>query len=96
MEAGKFSRAFGGWATFDDVPNVTYAQTQLAITSELTSKSGPLYVVEVQVTKTINAQVGVVGEQGSAAGGGNQLHFLVPLAERSSLFEYISDSGRAL
>lgn len=90
------SRAFGGWATFDEVPNVSYARNQLAITTEMKSATTPLYVVEVQVTRPINAQVGVVGEQGAAAGGGNQLHFILPPGERPQVFQYVAGTGRVL
>ncbi|MDA7418214.1 DUF637 domain-containing protein [Xenophilus arseniciresistens] len=90
------SRAFGGWATFDEVPNAAYARNQLAITTDMKPSSMQLYVIEVQVTKPINAQVGVVGAQGAAAGGGNQLHFFLPPADRSSVFSYVAGSGRAL
>jgi len=34
------------------------------------------YVVELEVIKPVNAQIGVVGPQGSALGGANQLNFL--------------------
>jgi filamentous hemagglutinin len=89
------SRAFGGWATFDDVPNVAYARNQLAITFDM-KPSTDLYVVEVQINKPINAQVGVVGAQGTASGGGNQLHFFLPAGERANVFTYVAGSGRAL
>lgn len=96
MERGDVSEAFGGWATFDDVPNAAYAGNELAMTSALTGKAGQLYVVEIQVTKSINAQVGLVGAQGAAPGGGNQLHFFVPRDSRSSIFKYVANSGRSL
>lgn len=88
------SRAFGGWATFDEVPSQAYARNQLAITSEIKANVG--YVVEVKVTQPINAQVGVVGVQPGAVGGGNQLHFLVPPSQRGGVFEYVVGSGKAL
>lgn len=78
ISRGEFDRAYGGWATFDEVPNITYARNELAITQSLTDKGDRLYVVDVQVTKSINAQVGLVGAQGASTGGGNQLHFFVP------------------
>jgi hypothetical protein len=88
------TRSFGGWATFDDVPNQAYARNQLAITSAMKPEAG--YVVELKITQPVNAQVGVVGAQSGAAGGGNQLHFLVNPADRSKIFEYVANSGRAL
>lgn len=45
------------------------------MTGCMKSSDVQLYVVEVQVTKSINAQVGKVGEQGSAVGNGNQFNF---------------------
>lgn len=89
---GEFDRAFGGWATFDDVPTQTYARNQLAITRDMKPNAG--YVIEVEITKPINAQVGVVGAQGSAVGGGNQLHFVIGAADRASVFKVVG--GRAL
>jgi hypothetical protein len=90
---GEFDRAFGGWATFDEVPNVAYARNQLALTADMKSTSSTLYVVDIQVTKAINAQVGAVGAQGSAAGGGNQLHFFVPRDDRRSVFRVVGGSA---
>jgi hypothetical protein len=86
------SKLFGGWATFDDVPNQAYARNQLAMTTSMKENVG--YVVEVEIIKPINAQVGVVGAQDAAAGGGNQLHFLIPPGERSSVFRVVG--GRVL
>ena len=89
------SRSFGGWATFDSVPNQAYARNQLAITPAFKPNVG--YVIEIEITKPIQAQVGLVGSQGGAAvGGGNQLNFLIPPIDRSNTFKYVSGSGRAL
>lgn len=52
------------------------------------------YVVELEITQPINAQVGVVGAQGTAQGGGNQLHFIIPPQDRVSVFKVIG--GRVL
>jgi hypothetical protein len=94
IEKGDASRAFGGWATFDDVPNQAYARNQLAITPDM--KPNASYVIEVEITQPVAAKVGVVGPQGTALGGGNQLHFIVQPADRSSVFRYVPDSGKAL
>ncbi len=89
------SRSFGGWATFDNVPSQAYARNQLAIAPAFKPSVG--YIVEVEITKPITAQIGVVGSQGAAAGGGgNQLNFLVAAGDRSSVFKYVQGSGRAL
>jgi hypothetical protein len=85
-------RAFGGWATYDNVTSQAYARNQLAITQNMKTNVG--YVIEVEITRPIYAQVGVVGGQGAAIGGGNQLHLVVPLSERATVFKFIS--GRAL
>lgn len=88
----KTERAFGGWATYDNVSSQSYARNQLAMTTSM--KKDVSYVIEVEITRPIHAQVGVVGAQGAAEGGGNQLHFVVPPAERASTFKFIS--GRQL
>jgi len=89
---GQFDRAFGGWATYDKVPNQAYARNQLAITPEMKSNVG--YVIDVEITKPINAQVGVVGSQGASSGGGNQLHFYIKPQDRSGAFKVVG--GRVL
>ncbi len=93
-EGADLSRAFGGWATLDDVPSQAYARDQLAITSAMKPDVG--YVVELKIKQPINAQVGVVGAQDGATGGGNQLHFLVNPADRSKVFELVPGSGKVL
>ena len=85
---------FGGWATYDNVSSQAYARNQLAITQNMKSNVG--YVIRVEITRPVSAQVGVAGAQSGAAGGGNQLHFVVPLNERSTTFKYVANSGRAL
>lgn len=89
--AGDTSK-FGGWATYDDVTSQAYARSQLAITPSMKLNVGN--VIEVEITRPIYAQVGVVGTQGVAAGGGSQLHFVVPLGERANTFKVIG--GKAL
>ena len=88
--------AFGGFATFDNVISQAYARNQLAITNEFKRDVG--YVVELQITKPTNAQIGHVGTQNSGAvgGGGNQLNFLITGGERASTFQYVNGSGRVL
>lgn len=82
-------RSFGGWATYDNVTSQAYARNQLAITQGMRNNAG--YVIEVEITRPVYAQVGVVGGQGTAVGGGNQLHFVVPPGERVSTFKFISE-----
>ncbi len=86
--------AFGGWGTFDDVPTQSYARNQLAITPDMKAAVG--YVIEVEITKPVNAHVGVVGSQKGAVGGGNQLHFIVSVEDRTSAFKYVDGSARSL
>lgn len=81
------SRAFGGWGTLDDVSNQAYARNSLAITSDM--KKDVSYVIQVEVTQPVNAQIGIVGSQDGATGGGNQLHFNLPPDQRSSVFKFI-------
>lgn len=64
----------GNWATFDKVPSQAFARNNLAITEAFKKDVG--YVVELEVIKPVNAQIGVVGPQGAALGGANQLNFL--------------------
>jgi filamentous hemagglutinin len=89
VNGGRSDIRFGGWGTFDNVPNQAYARNQLALTTGMKENVG--YVIEVEITKPINAQVGVVGPQGSAAGGGNQLHFIVPPRDRASVFRVVGE-----
>jgi len=96
IQQGNFEAAFGGWATFDNVPNLSFARNELALTDAMKSSNSALYAIDVQIKKPINAQIGVVGEQGGADGGANQLHFFVPPADRSSVFQYVTGSGRVL
>ena len=81
---------------FDQVPSQAYARNQLAITSEFKRDVG--YVVELQITRPISAQIGYVGTQtaGQVGGGGNQLNFLITGGERASTFQYIKGSGKVL
>ena len=41
-------------------------------------------------------QIGKVGSQGAAAGGGNQLHFIMDASERAKVFKFVQGSGKAL
>jgi len=69
-------------------------RNQLAVTAEMKPSVG--YVIQVEVTKRISAQAGIVGAQGAAQGGANQLHFIVNAADRSSVLKYVLGSGKAL
>jgi hypothetical protein len=59
-------------------------------------KSGDLYVIQVEITQSINAQIGIAGAQKGAARGGNQLHFNLPPNQRTSVFQYVQNSAHGL
>jgi hypothetical protein len=79
----------GNWATFDDIPSQAFARNELAITSEFKKDVG--YVVELEVKKPLNAQIGIVGQQGSAIGGANQISFMFPKYEGGQYFKLLSE-----
>jgi hypothetical protein len=56
--------------------------------------SGCVTVTEDQALKTVNAQLGLVGQQGAAAGGANQMNFLFERGAGGKYFKW--SSGRAL
>jgi hypothetical protein len=53
------------------------------------SKKDVGYVVELEVIKPVNAQLGTVGRQGSAPGGANQVNFLFPRREGAQFFKVV-------
>lgn len=68
----------GNWATFDDVAAQVQARQNLAITSGF--KSDVKYVIEYEVVKPVDANIGFVGAQttstgGTLRGGGTQMEF---------------------
>lgn len=77
----------GQWATFDQVPTQAFARNNLALTPSM--KADVSYVVELRVTKPVNAQVGIVGAQAGATGGASQLNFMFPRAQGGQFFEVI-------
>ncbi len=77
----------GNWATFDDIPNQAFARNNLAITNEFKKDVG--YVVELEVVKPVNAQIGTVGQQGAAGGGANQLNFLFEQRNGGEFFNVV-------
>lgn len=84
----------GNWASFDNIPNQTFARNNLAITPAFKTDVG--YVVELEIVKPINAQVGVVGAQGSATGGANQLNFLFQQRNGGEFFKLVEGSAKVL
>ncbi|WP_228768307.1 hemagglutinin repeat-containing protein [Limnohabitans sp. DM1] len=77
----------GNWATFDNIPNQAFARNNLAITNEFKKDVG--YVVELEIVKPVNAQIGVVGSQGGAAGGANQMNFLFEQRSGGEFFKVV-------
>lgn len=72
----------GGWATFDDVTSVAIDMRQRsAITGGFKDpKSGPFYVVQMEITQPVQSNIGFVGPQtdttgGLLRGGGTQVQF---------------------
>ncbi len=114
LDAGKsdFSKVrLGGWATFDDVGSVAVDMRQrAAITGEFKpNSSGPFFVVEIQVQKALNSNVGFAGAQvskekladGSVTtlnsilrGGASQAEFLIPPAERTQYLRPVTPPKR--
>ena len=89
LRSNKTEIQLGGWATLDNVPSQAYVRNQLAITPDMKSNVG--YVVELEVTRPIPAQIGVVGPQGGSSGGGNQLHFILDRNARNSAFKVVRE-----
>ena len=78
----------GNWASFDNIPNQAFARNNLAITNEFKKDVG--YVVELEIIKPLNAQIGVVGKQGGAGGGANQMNFLFEPHNGGEYFRRVS------
>lgn len=89
MQSGDFNNVkLGGWATFDEVKSVPVDMRQkAAITSAFKPPSdGPFYVVELEVKKPVDVNVGFAGPQQAGAknlrGGATQAEFLIPSTEK--------------
>ncbi|WP_240435854.1 hemagglutinin repeat-containing protein [Ralstonia solanacearum] len=98
--SGDYSKVrLGGWATFDDVASTAVDLRQrAAVTGEFKpSRNGPFFVVELEVQKPFESNIGYAGSQvnkerlsGDAVttlntilrGGASQAEFLIPPAER--------------
>jgi filamentous hemagglutinin len=85
MRSGDFSgMKLGGWGTFDDIKTFSADMRQrAAITNQFKPvSSGPFYVVEVEVQKRLDANLGFAGQQQDIAtslrGGVTQVEFLIP------------------
>lgn len=97
----------GGWATFDDVKSTSVDMRQrAAITGEFKPASdGPFFVVELEVQKTLESNIGFAGAQVNKEkiasdaisnlntllrGGATQAEFLIPAAERIQYLKPVS------
>ena len=87
---GGSTKGLGSWATFDaPAASVFQLRQQLALTQEFKATSKGLYLVELEVTKPMPANIGFVGPQVGAGtrngtqavepsryvGGGTQIQF---------------------
>ncbi|MDR0779457.1 MAG: hypothetical protein LBF16_02035 [Pseudomonadales bacterium] len=77
----------GNLAAFDDVPNQVFARNNLAIIEGF--KKNVDYVVELELIKPLNAQIGIVGAQGSAIGGSSQVSFLFEQRNEGEFFKLV-------
>jgi filamentous hemagglutinin len=102
QRSGDFSKVnLGGWATFDDVSSIAVDMRQRAAnTGEFKpSSSGPFYVVELDVKKPVQANLGYAGEQlnkellpnrtllttnSTLRGGASHAEFLIPRDMRTT------------
>ena len=68
----------GGWATFDDAARTVFQMRQNMALPEAfkSSAKGPFYVVELEVTRPMPANIGFIGPQGAYRGGGTQVQFV--------------------
>lgn len=97
----------GGWATFDDAASTANDSRQrAAVTGEFKpSTSGPFYVVELEVERPLESNIGFAGPQinkeklpdGSLSnlgtllrGGATQAEFLMPASERIKYLKPVS------
>lgn len=92
----------GGWATFDDIKSTaTDMRQRLAISDKFQSKTpadGPFYVIELEIKKPVQTNIGFVGAQTNEngtwlRGGGTQAEFysLLTQAQRQ---EYLQVVGK--
>jgi hypothetical protein len=81
----------GNWATFDNIPSQAFARNELAIIPSFKTDVG--FVVELEIIKPLNSQVGIVGPQVGAIGGGNQLNFMFEARHGGEFFKLVSGSA---
>lgn len=89
--------ALGGFATPDNVPNISFVRRELAITEGM-KLAGPLFVQPIVVTgKPMVVVEGMVGPQNPVQahpGGRNQIFFDYP--QNANKFDYIVPAGSAI
>lgn len=93
MSSGQPITRPGGWATIDDIPNVSYVRNQLAVTPEFKAEIG--FVQQYEVKAGAQIQWGTVGSQFydgiTYPGGGSQIQFLVPPSQRMNILTPVGD-----
>ena len=82
------------WASFENIPDQAFARNNLSITPVFKNDVG--YVLELEIVKPLNAQIGVVGSQGAATGLANQVNFMFSPRNGGDFFKYVGSNGRAL
>nr|WP_306815205.1 RHS repeat-associated core domain-containing protein [Limnobacter parvus] len=97
MSPGQPNNRPGGFATLDDIPDVEYVRNQLAVKADWKPQIDR--VVQYEVTQPIPVKIGPVGPQIDSTaraylpGGGNQIQFDVPPADRMKYLNVISETG---
>ncbi|NUW57707.1 hypothetical protein HUZ95_21080 [Cronobacter turicensis] len=85
----------GGFATFDDITDVSYVRNELAVKQEW--KPDIDRVITYEVTEPLPVKIGMVGPQvdkGTSTylpGGGSQVEMAVPPAERMNYLKFIDE-----
>ena len=90
----------GGWATFDNLSSTAIDMRQRsAIANQFKpSTDGPFYVVEIEITRPVNSNIGFVGNQTEKSGsmlrgGGTQVQFdeAIKGKDRNDFLKVISE-----
>lgn len=96
MSPGQSSTRPGGFATFDDIPDVNYVRNDLAVKSDW--KPSVDRVATYEVIKPLPVKIGPVGPQIDASaskylpGGGAQVEMLVPPADRMNYLRLVTEN----
>ncbi len=96
MSPGQQSTRPGGFATFDDVPDVDYVRNELAVKQAW--KPNIDRVVTYEVVKPLPVKIGPVGPQIDEglgkylAGGGQQVEMTVPPPDRIKYLKVVEEN----